>query len=190
MARSEITFIWSGVDRTGRASKGEVNAPSVAIAKAQLRRQGINAKRLRKKTQPLLSMGKTIDTRDIAVFTRQLATMTRAGVPMVQAIDIVMDGTDKALMKDLMGDKPTGLREAWRARPPLGAARLWFGCVFTPQPLRPAAAGVGGGPGKAHCASASRPPGPAQPPSPTPAARTVCAAPPRSSFVFSSALRC
>ena len=54
----------------------------------------------------------------------------------------------------------------------MGAARLWFGCVFTPQPLRPAAAGVGGGPGEAHCASASRPPGPAQPPSPTPAART------------------
>ncbi|UZP75407.1 type II secretion system F family protein [Candidatus Paraluminiphilus aquimaris] len=102
MARSEITFIWSGVDRTGRTSNGEVNAPSVAIAKAQLRRQGINAKRLRKKTQPLLSMGKAIDTRDIAVFTRQLATMTRAGVPMVQAIDIVMDGTDKALMKDLI----------------------------------------------------------------------------------------
>ena len=41
---------------------------------------------------------------------------------------------------------------------------MWFGCVFTPQPLRPAAAGVGGGPGEAHCASASRPPGPAQPP--------------------------
>ena len=102
MARSEITFVWSGVDRTGRSSKGEVNAPSVAIAKAQLRRQGINAKRLRKKTQPLLSMGKNIDTRDIAVFTRQLATMTRAGVPMVQAIDIVMDGSEKPQMKDLI----------------------------------------------------------------------------------------
>jgi len=102
MARSEITFIWSGVDRTGRSSKGEVNAPSVAIAKAQLRRQGINAKRLRKKTQPLLSMGKAIDARDIAVFTRQLATMTRAGVPMVQAIDIVMDGSEKPQMKELI----------------------------------------------------------------------------------------
>ena len=102
MARSEITFIWSGVDRTGRSSKGEINAPSVAIAKAQLRRQGINAKRLRKKTEPLLSMGKAIDTRDIAVFTRQLATMTRAGVPMVQAIDIVMDGSEKPQMKDLI----------------------------------------------------------------------------------------
>jgi type IV pilus assembly protein PilC len=102
MARSEITFIWSGVDRTGRSSKGEINAPSVAIAKAQLRRQGINAKRLRKKTEPLLSMGKAIDTRDIAVFTRQLATMTRAGVPMVQSIDIVMDGSEKPQMKDLI----------------------------------------------------------------------------------------
>ena len=102
MARSELTFIWSGVDRTGRSSKGEVNAPSVAIAKAQLRRQGINAKRLRKKTEPLLSMGKAIDTRDIAVFTRQLATMTRAGVPMVQSIDIVMDGSEKPQMKDLI----------------------------------------------------------------------------------------
>jgi len=102
MARSEITFIWSGVDRTGRSSKGEVNAPSIAIAKAQLRRQGINAKRLRKKTEPLLSMGKAIDTRDIAIFTRQLATMTRAGVPMVQAIDIVMDGSEKPQMKDLI----------------------------------------------------------------------------------------
>ena len=102
MARSEVTFIWSGVDRTGRSSKGEINAPSVAIAKAQLRRQGINAKRLRKKTEPLLSMGKAIDTRDIAVFTRQLATMTRAGVPMVQSIDIVMDGSEKPQMKDLI----------------------------------------------------------------------------------------
>ena len=102
MARSELTFIWSGVDRTGRSSKGEINAPSVAISKAQLRRQGINAKRLRKKTEPLLSMGKAIDTRDIAVFTRQLATMTRAGVPMVQAIDIVMDGSEKPQMKDLI----------------------------------------------------------------------------------------
>ena len=61
---------------------------------------------------------------------------------------------------------------------PGGPVPLWerLACGLavnnTPQPLRPAAAGVGGGPGKAHCASASRPPGPAQPPSPTPAART------------------
>ena len=102
MAGSELTFTWSGVDKTGRSTKGEVNAPSIAIAKAQLRRQGIKTKRIKKKSTRLFFAGKAIDSRDITVFTRQLATMTRAGVPMVQAIDIVMDGTDKPLMKDLV----------------------------------------------------------------------------------------
>jgi len=102
MAGSEITFVWAGTDKTGRSTQGEINAPSLAIAKAQLRRQSINPKRIKKKAKPLFSFGNTIDTRDIATFTRQLATMTKAGVPMVQAIDIVMDGTDKPLMKDLI----------------------------------------------------------------------------------------
>ncbi|MDB2512855.1 type II secretion system F family protein, partial [Luminiphilus sp.] len=102
MAGSELTFIWSGSDRTGRSTQGEINAPSVAIAKAQLRRQGINAKRVKKKATPLFSFGKSIIPNDIAVFTRQLATMTRAGVPMVQSMDIVMDSTEKPLMKDLV----------------------------------------------------------------------------------------
>ena len=119
MAGSELTFIWSGVDKTGRSTQGEVNAPSIAIAKAQLRRQGIRAKRIKKKTAPLFSMGTAIGTRDIAVFTRQLATMTRAGVPMVQAIDIVMDGTDKPLMKDLFARFATMFQEAHRLPPRL-----------------------------------------------------------------------
>ena len=102
MAGSELTFTWSGSDRTGRAAQGEINAPSTAIAKAQLRRQGINAKRVKKKTAPLFRAGKSVAAKDIAVFTRQLATMTRAGVPMVQSMDIVMDGTEKPLMKDLV----------------------------------------------------------------------------------------
>lgn len=102
MAGTENTFVWSGTDRTGRSTQGEINAPTTAIAKAQLRRQGINAKKIKKKTKPLFSLEKKIGASDVATFTRQLATMTRAGVPMVQAIDIVMDGTDKPLMKDLI----------------------------------------------------------------------------------------
>ena len=102
MAGSELTFIWSGSDRTGRTVNGEINAPSIAIAKAQLRRQGFNAKKVRKKPAALFSFGKNIIPADISVFTRQLATMTRAGVPMVQSMDIVMEGTDKPLMKDLV----------------------------------------------------------------------------------------
>ena len=95
MAGSELTFVWSGSDKTGRTVNGEINAPSVAIAKAQLRRQGFNAKRVKKKPEPLFSYGKNIIPADISVFTRQLATMTRAGVPMVQSMDIVMEGTAK-----------------------------------------------------------------------------------------------
>jgi type IV pilus assembly protein PilC len=102
MAGSEVTFTWSGSDRTGKSAQGEIDAPSLAIARAQLRRQGINAKRIKKKAKPLFSAGKKIGSSDIAVFTRQLATMTRAGVPMVQSMDIVMDGTEKPLMKDLV----------------------------------------------------------------------------------------
>ena len=85
MAGSELTFIWSGSDRTGRSTQGEISAPSVAIAKAQLRRQGINAKRVKKKAKPLLSFGNSIIPNDIAVFTRQLATMTRAGLAAIRA---------------------------------------------------------------------------------------------------------
>ena len=102
MAGSEITFSWSGSDKTGRSAQGEIAAPSIAIAKAQLRRQGIKAKRVKKKATPLLNFGKNIVPGDIAVFTRQLATMTRAGVPMVQSMDIVLDGTEKPLMQDLI----------------------------------------------------------------------------------------
>ena len=102
MAGSEITFSWSGSDKTGRSAQGEIAAPSVAIAKAQLRRQGIKAKRVKKKATPLFNCAKNVDAADIAVFTRQLATMTRAGVPMVQAMDIVLEGTEKPLMKDLV----------------------------------------------------------------------------------------
>ena len=102
MAGSEITFSWSGSDKTGRSAQGEIAVPSIAIAKAQLRRQGIKAKRVKKKATPLLNFGKNIVPGDIAVFTRQLATMTRAGVPMVQSMDIVLDGTEKPLMQDLI----------------------------------------------------------------------------------------
>lgn len=102
MAGSEITFVWSGTDKTGRSTQGEINAPSLAIAKAQLRRQGFKTRRVKQKPQPLFTFGNNINAKDIATFTRQLATMSKAGVPMVQAIDIVMDGTDKPLMKDLI----------------------------------------------------------------------------------------
>ena len=96
-------FIWSGVDKTGRNSKGEIRAASTAMAKAQLRRQGIKPKAVKKKAKPLFgSGGKPIKPADIAIFTRQLATMMKAGVPLVQSFDIVAEGSDKPKMRELV----------------------------------------------------------------------------------------
>ena len=96
-------FTWSGKDKNGRETKGEIHAASQAMARAQLRRQGINAKSVRKKPKPLFGgQGKPIKAADIAVFTRQLATMLKAGVPLVQSFEIVAEGAEKPKMRELV----------------------------------------------------------------------------------------
>ena len=103
MAAENTVFVWSGTDRNGRKSKGEVLATSAAIARVQLRRQGVVAKSVKKKSKPLITFGaKKIKPADIAIFTRQLATMMKAGVPLVQAFDIVAEGTDHEKMRELI----------------------------------------------------------------------------------------
>lgn len=100
--RNDI-FTWSGTDKTGRTSKGEIRAASPAMAKAQLRRQGIKPKNVRKKSKPLFgSGGKAIKPADISVFTRQMATMLKAGVPLVQSFEIVAEGSEKPKMQELV----------------------------------------------------------------------------------------
>ena len=97
------TYIWEGKDRTGKVSKGEVQVPNQAIAKAQLRKQGIAITNVKRKPKPLFSeRKKPIKPADIAIFTRQLATMMKAGVPLVQAFDIVAEGLDNPAMKELV----------------------------------------------------------------------------------------
>ncbi|MFK7974946.1 MAG: type II secretion system F family protein [Halioglobus sp.] len=106
MATSAIKndiFTWSGIDKSGRNSKGEIHAVSQAMAKAQLRQQGIKPKSVRKKPKPLFGgKGKPIKPADIAIFTRQLATMLKAGVPLVQSFEIVEDGLEKPRMRELV----------------------------------------------------------------------------------------
>ena len=113
MAAENTVFVWSGTDRNGRKSKGEVLATSAAIARVQLRKQGVFAKSVKKKPKPLITFGaKKIKPADIAIFTRQLATMMKAGVPLVQAFDIVAEGTDHEKMRELImtvrGDVSSG----------------------------------------------------------------------------------
>lgn len=98
-----ITFLWQGVDRKGSKIKGEAQAASEILLKADLRRQGINPTKVKKKPKDLFGgNGKKIIPKDIAIFARQLATMMSAGVPLVQSFEIIGRGHDKPQMQDLV----------------------------------------------------------------------------------------
>ncbi len=96
-------FAWAGRDRQGAAASGEIVSPNPQMARAALRRQGIQPSRLQRKRKPSASrLGGRLKTSDIAFFTRQLATMLRSGVALVQAFDIVASGAEKRRMADLV----------------------------------------------------------------------------------------
>lgn len=95
-------YIWQGVDKQGRTTKGESSALNQAVVKVQLRKQGITPKTIKKKPKPLFSTKKPIKPADISIFTRQLATMMKAGVPLVQSFDIVAEGLDNPSMAELV----------------------------------------------------------------------------------------
>lgn len=96
-------YIYKGTDKKGNKIQGEINGASPAVVKAQLLKQGISAKSVVKKSKPLFGGGKkAIKPADIAVFSRQMATMMKAGVPLVQAFDIVSDGLENPTLKELV----------------------------------------------------------------------------------------
>jgi type IV pilus assembly protein PilC len=100
-AAAAATFVWEGVDKTGTRKKGESVGASEALIKAELRRQGINPTRIKKKSA-LSKRKKSITPKDIAIFSRQLATMMSAGVPLVQSFEIIGRGHDNPSMQDLI----------------------------------------------------------------------------------------
>ena len=96
-------FVWEGVDKHGKRVKGEMSGQNDALIKAQLRRQGVNPLKVKKKSKPLLgSGGGKITTKDITVFSRQLATMMSSGVPLVQSFEIVGRGHENKAMQELI----------------------------------------------------------------------------------------
>ncbi|ARB46793.1 type II secretion system F family protein [Alloalcanivorax xenomutans] len=96
------TFLYEGLDRKGSKVKGEISGKGPALVRAELRRQGIQARKVIKKRELSLGGKKKIKPADIALFTRQMATMMKAGVPLVQSFDIVADGLDNPSMKDVV----------------------------------------------------------------------------------------
>jgi type IV pilus assembly protein PilC len=97
-----FVFTWEGRDRRGAKVTGETRAQSMTMVRAELRRQGVNPTKVKKKAQPLFTVKKKITTSDLAIFTRQLATMMTAGVPLVQAFDIVGRGHENPAMQDMI----------------------------------------------------------------------------------------
>ena len=96
-------FAWEGTDRKGNRISGETRASNTATVRAELRRQGVNPLKVKKKASVLLtSRKKKITAGDIAVFSRQMATMLTAGVPVVQAFEIVGRGHENPSMQDLI----------------------------------------------------------------------------------------
>jgi len=101
-AKKLESYVWEGKDRRGNKAKGELSGVSLALAKAQLRKQGIVPDKVKKKSKPLFGGSKKITPFDIAMLTRQLATMMKAGVPLVQSFDIVADGLENKGLQDLV----------------------------------------------------------------------------------------
>ena len=99
------TFVWEGTNKQGKRVKGEATGTSIALVKADLRRQGLTPLKVKKKAASLFGGGKKtkkITSKDIAVFARQLATMMTAGVPLVQAFEIVGRGHENPSMQTLI----------------------------------------------------------------------------------------
>src|SRR5437667_1269423 len=116
----EIVFEWEGKDKNGKIIRGEMRAGGEAMVSASLRRQGVLITKVKKRR---MSGGKAIKQKDIAVFTRQLSTMMRAGVPLIQSFDIVGRGSTNPkmtrLLNDIRSDVETGtsLSSAFRKHP-------------------------------------------------------------------------
>ena len=95
-------FTWEGVDKSGKRVKGEMSGRNDALIKAQLRRQGVNPLKVKKKAKPWFGSGGSITAKEITVFSRQLATMMSSGVPLVQSFEIVGRGHENPAMQDLV----------------------------------------------------------------------------------------
>lgn len=102
-ALKQTLFVWEGADKRGARISGEMSASSIAMVKADLRRQGIQPLKVKKKPTPLFgNKGKKITPKDIAIFSRQIATMISSGVPLVQAFDIIGRGHANPNMQKLV----------------------------------------------------------------------------------------
>src|SRR5208283_3928464 len=127
--KGETQFLWEGKDKRGNKVRGKSLAPNEAALRADLRRQGVAATRVKTPSKAFRSGGK-ITNGDIAVFSRQLATMMSAGIPMVQAFEIIGNGHEKPAMQKLVLDVKASIEGGSTLHESLAKFPLYFDALF------------------------------------------------------------
>ena len=128
-SKKDVQFIWEGKDKRGHKIRGKALAANEAALRADLRRQGVAATRVKTQSRGLRSGGK-VSNEDIAVFSRQLATMMAAGIPMVQAFEIIGNGHEKPAMQKLVLDIKSNIEGGSTLHESLAKHPLHFDALF------------------------------------------------------------
>lgn len=118
MAKAAIIFEWQGKNKHGQSQKGELSATSITEAKSALRRQGISANKVKKRSTPLFGRAQKIQPSDISVTSRQIATMLSAGVTLIQSLEMIAQGHANPSMRKLLSE----ITEEVKAGNPLSSA--------------------------------------------------------------------
>ena len=126
--KRDTPFAWEGRDKRGQRVKGKSLAPDESALRVELRRQGIAPSRIRKQAQKM--KGGRVNPGDIAVFSRQLATMLASGIPMVQAFEIVGTGSEKPAMQRLILDVKSDIEAGTSLHEALGKHPLYFDDLY------------------------------------------------------------
>lgn len=121
------TYDWVALDKRGKRMRGSMPAKNASLVKAELRRQGMNPQTVREKAKPLFgSTGSAVKPQDVAIFSRQIATMMASGVPMVQSFDIIADGQKNPRFKNMLVDVKQGIEGGQSLHEALGRYPVQF----------------------------------------------------------------
>lgn len=122
-----IMYDWVALDKRGKRMTGELQGKNAALVKAELRRQGMNPQTVRERKKPLFgAAGSSVKPRDVAIFSRQIATMMASGVPMVQAFEIIAGGQKNVRFKNILNDVKSGIEGGASLHEALGAHPVQF----------------------------------------------------------------
>lgn len=135
-------FVWEGVDKKGKKVKGETQAASIAFVNATLRRQGINPLKVQHRKTALIKRKKKIQPKDVSIFTRQLATMIQAGIPVVQSFEIVGKGHENPSMQELLMSIKEDIESGTAMNLALAKHPLYFDALYCNLVAAGEAAGI------------------------------------------------